>query len=681
MSNLPVALDMQTKNASIGDARLLPDIIDSPMPSRLVSAVMRLDDSVSQDVPHSTRELRPIQACVFEDVSDFVRNSLVNEDGATPYGRIILPPRTGKTVIAGQLIARTGLTTTFITNTLTLVEQAYRSLREQLPDVLIGRFTGEREEIVPYGVNITTYEMMNRRWKSGVIPQAIRSSALVIADEAHHALTDCRLDYLRSAFDPQSLRLALTATPNYDAHKALGRFFPALVHELSLQEAISLELLAPLRVWVAEVDVDGSVVTLKQGDYHEETLGRIMSAAPFFKAVETFRYDEQNRHTPCLITCSSRQQAYDLSKYLNAHHPRHAPPPKLILGDTSDRERILEFFDKNVIDTLISVNVLVEGWDAPSCKLLIDLAPSLSVVKATQKFCRVLTRDEDKEARIFMILPRNLIRSPVMPMELLVPDLEGYDAGDLLDARSAKRKATELSKLKHHPRTHPVEDVELKSRILLVHRVEKPLLNPKDDVRIRSVFGSNPLFSPLYPCKFSGFRNLFFRHALFTGRADHLLRHLGYRPSSASYMQMLARLFPSGAANVILAEKNPSGDDCENDRRTLIEATLSGLPSNDTEKRRFQEIWRAVGGLSVTDENPEDDLDQLQMITALRHLLGSWLVDDPRLKVLLLHYGFEGEEQNLTEIADNALYLPPDEVRKLHREALILIEKALLSMV
>lgn len=38
------------------------------------------------------------------------------------------------------------------------------------------------------------------------------------------------------------------------------------------------------------------------------------------------------------------------------------------------------------------VGVLIEGWNSPRCKLLIDLAPSLSRVRATQKHFRVLTR-------------------------------------------------------------------------------------------------------------------------------------------------------------------------------------------------------------------------------------------------------------------------------------------------
>ena len=119
------------------------------------------------------------------------------------------------------------------------------------------------------------------------------------------------------------MRLALTATPDYDDHRRLHRFFPDLIHEVDLAEALDLHLLAPVRVWVAEVDTDGSVVHIKAGDFESASLGRIMSSAPFFGAVEVFRYHGANADLPCLICCASRQQAYDLCRYLEEHRPRH----------------------------------------------------------------------------------------------------------------------------------------------------------------------------------------------------------------------------------------------------------------------------------------------------------------------------------------------------------------------
>ncbi|MBT8366128.1 MAG: hypothetical protein KJP23_15625 [Deltaproteobacteria bacterium] len=97
------------------------------------------------------------------------------------------------------------------------------------------------------------------------------------------------------------------------------------VCELELFDAFELGLLAPARMWVIEVDADASTVRFIAGDYEQETLGRLMSSSPFFKAVQVFRYSESNLKIPSIITCSSRQQAYDLWTYLKNHKPKDSP--------------------------------------------------------------------------------------------------------------------------------------------------------------------------------------------------------------------------------------------------------------------------------------------------------------------------------------------------------------------
>jgi len=102
-------------------------------------------------------------------------------------------------------------------------------------------------------------------------------------------MTEARSTLLATAFDRLAVRVALTATPDYNAERRLERYFPDLVHEVTLEEALALDLLAPLRAWVVEVDADASQVRFVAGDYESEGLGRLMSTAPFFRAVELAR--------------------------------------------------------------------------------------------------------------------------------------------------------------------------------------------------------------------------------------------------------------------------------------------------------------------------------------------------------------------------------------------------------
>ena len=291
-----------------------------------------------------------------------------------------------------------------------------------MPEIPIGLYYGEKKQPVDHGVNITTYATLQRHFFSGKLPPAIRRSALIFLDEGHHAMTASRVETIHGAFENKAIRIAVTATPDYNQSKQLHQFFPVLIHELELFDAFQLGLLAPARMWAIEVDADASTVRFVAGDYEQETLGRLMSSSPFFKAVQVFRYAAPNINIPALIACSSRQQAYDLWTFLKKHKPQDRPLPRLILGDTSkkERERVLADFEGGLVDTLIQVGVLIEGWNSPRCKLLLDLAPSLSRVRATQKYFRVMTRDQDQEARIVVILPKYLPRQPILPIDLIL---------------------------------------------------------------------------------------------------------------------------------------------------------------------------------------------------------------------------------------------------------------------
>ncbi len=207
------------------------------------------------------------------------------------------------------------------------LERLPGSRRNARPDrVGIRTWCGERKDLVAHGVNVATYAILLCDHVRGALPEPIARSAIVFADEAHRAMTAARMDLLARGFSPGAVRVALTATPDYDDERVLCRFFPRLIHEVTLEEALALDLLAPARVWVAEVDAEGSRVRILASDYEEAALGRVMSAAPFARAVEVFRYRGANARMPALIVCASQQQAHDLLQYLLAHRPPGARP-------------------------------------------------------------------------------------------------------------------------------------------------------------------------------------------------------------------------------------------------------------------------------------------------------------------------------------------------------------------
>jgi hypothetical protein len=619
-----------------------------PMEDRLLASAQRmLYEQPSQRVQNGC--LRTHQIPAFSGFADYLLDLATSPDPAatSPYCRIILPPRTGKTVVASRIIDLTGLCSTFVVPTKALVRQTAEELHRQIPGTPIGVYYGEIKEPERHGVNITTYATLQRHFSSGELPESIRDSALVFLDEAHHCMTSLRMGTLRAAFQPKSVRIALTATPNYDHKRQLHQFFPQLIHETDLLSAFESGLLAPARMWVAEVDVDGSVVRLVAGDFEAQTLGRLMSSAPFFKAVEQFRYAEPNGNIPALISCASRQQAYDLWVYLQKHKPSTHPVPGLILGDTlaNEREGLLARFENGDIDTLIQVGVLIEGWNAPRCKLLLDLAPSLSRVRATQKYFRVMTRYRDLEARIYVLLPNHLQRQPVLPTDLLLSPGEGYRCGDLLGPLGGRERDQDSIE---RPSYTPIKSVKLKTRILASASLERPALNPNDPEEILRVLGSCTEFNSAPGCRLTHFIKLFFRHPLFVGTGDALLRYLGVPRRRKDYEAFLERLSLFQPGNRFLADQRGIVWDierlCRDDLEYLGKAALE---PNENGGKPIEPYWSSLyalcGGVRAL-ATPEEVLLIREQIAQIRTLMEA-LPDRERFTIAH-HLGLFGASES-----------------------------------
>ncbi|MFO0764708.1 MAG: sigma factor-like helix-turn-helix DNA-binding protein [Patescibacteria group bacterium] len=529
----------------------------SDIRAHLLHAAERLSYIIDNDNNEPLGEintLRDDQTNVFNDVGSYLIDLATDPNPASaPMARIILPPRTGKTVIASTVTSASGLLTTFIVPTTTLVFQTAAEFAKKLPYEQIGIFCGERKHLVNKGVNVTTYHMLqHHHTRHGSLPDEIAHSSLVFADEGHHAMTDARQHLLRIGFANEAPRIALTATANYSEERALAKYFPRLLHEITVSEAIDLELLAPVRLWLYEVDIDATHVQLRNGDLDPEQLGSLMSAAPCFEAARVHRYSEDNEKLSALICCSSVNQAKSLKTYLDLRQPKDKPKAALLFGDTTPNQRqlVLDAFEAGIIDTIINVGILIEGWSSPRCKLLIDLSPSLSQVRATQKFFRPMTKDGDAEARIIMIMPQNLRYMPVLPMDVFGTQDE-YEPGEEI-SRFKKKGATKQKPL--IKKVREVESVELVSNLRLSCMFKPPQLDKTDRAQIRAVMTSNPEFKAVeIAMQPSLLKRMHFNHPLFSGIGSHLARYISLPlKRNEAFQKAFGKLFPKAVADAIL---------------------------------------------------------------------------------------------------------------------------------
>ena len=663
--------------------------IELTMEERILRGVSRMNKAVAmenQTTASPVYTLRDTQTTVFNDFAAYLLEVATrpSRNDELSMSRIILPPRTGKTVIAAHCIGTTALCSLFIVPTRTLVDQVAEEFRARLPGIPVGTYYGEEKKLVDHGVNVTTYNILQQQWKAQeCLPRQVRNAALIFADEAHHSMTKPRLTMLREGFDPKAIRVALTATPDYDDERKLAGFFPELIHEITLPEAVQLELVAPLRVWVYEVDEDASMVTMVAGDYHEETISRLMSSAPFFEATKTIRYSPENLFKQALICCRTRQQAYDLHKYLLQHRPADTPKPQLILSTTDKNERqdILRKYEIGWVDTIVSVAVLTEGWSSPKCKLLIDLSPSLSLVRATQKFFRPMTKYEEREASVYILVPTNLPQPPILPMELFHWSEETYESGTLVASAKRQKHEASLPSLKRH-RITPIEKVRLKSRVLVCARFEKPALDPKDADQIRQVMGSNSnLFEDGRLCGLQRFRWLLFSHLLFSGRGEQLLRYLKVTSSREGYIAYMARLFPEEAASRFFYYSDRTVEDvaaCQKELLAFETKLLEGSDKFGEVNPDYEYSYKALAGplAREPEPTPEEALHQKELRLTFPSLF--FALRPIEQDILIRRFGLGGEEEQTLKKVGDCYNLSRERIRGIESQALFKLRRGLL---
>lgn len=636
-----------------------------PMAERVVLAAGRAEQALVEGMSLSIYRLRPgKQRAIFEDAARFLRAIADGDAWFEKHGRagrIGAPPRTGKTVIAGQIIAASGMVTTFVVPTKTLVRQAESDLRTQLPGVPVGVFFSEEKRLVEYGVNIVTYSMLARYFEErGHLPTEIAASSLVICDEGHRSMSKMRQRVLRDGFEKDAVRIAMTGSENFNERRQLRFHFPWLIHKITIEEAVELEMFAETRVYVAEVDVSASTVQIVAGDLDQSGLGKIMSAVPFFEGARVYRYHGENRGKQALICCIGRQQALDLQQYLKEHRPPGTPEPVVVLEDTRNRQAILDAFAAGKIDTLINVGVLIEGWNAPRCKVLIDLAPTCSLVRATQKYFRPMTAWEDHEAAIYVLLPKELRAVPVLPMDLFGYDRREYEQGELIAPKA--RREQDQKEPEKRPQMPSIAKVTLASRFLFQGLFTPPELDPEDDKQILEVLLSSPKVTEERVPGFAAFLRMQFGHPLFQGLGQTLLRFLGISVSRKQgkweYLEFIARYLPEAAFH-LWTDRNycggtvqDGGDSCEPDRQHLLRELH--IPESWSQGEAFADCWRhvACGAELLQGEEGEHRFDERLLWEALDRVLDQ--LDARQRRVLELRFALfgEGEERTFVEIGE-----------------------------
>jgi|GEM_PF-2875865 superfamily II DNA or RNA helicase len=633
-----------------------------------------------ETIVDSIYTLREKQRPAFVKWGAYLVDIAAMREGRSRWCHLVWPPRVGKMVLFTEVIASCGLPVLILQETRQMVGQTYRHIRKQLPTISVGKYFGGERSFRPRGVTIATYAMAQRYYKvHGCLPSGFADVALVMLDEAHHTMTYQRMEMLRGGFHEHAIRFALTATPDYDNQRALARFFPERIDEITLAQAIDADLLAPMRFVVMGVDQDASSVQVVRGEYDEEDLLRVMGAAPFFKAALDVRYDRSDKVDPallhrdrsCLITCVSRQHARDCYEYFLVHRPKDAPPPGLILGDTPDqkRDRLLEAYDNGEIDTLICVAVLLEGWSSEQCKLLLDLAPSLSEVRAKQKLFRPMTRSGDEKAYVYQLMPQNLRKPAVLPTDLFGSSFNRFGSTVNFEPLAKPKKRQVVTRVRKGGAAQ-VDDVDAKVKILLEATPRQWKLNPHKVGQVREVILTGHTPTKTVP-SLRGFKTLVLDHVLFAGSGRELLRFCGVESSYEAFVKFIQWVYPELAADQFL-RKHKVRDAGETEPVSCWEdyLELEYRAREDVVAKRAERVpvaWRLMGEpCELYQASPEDLLIQKQEYELVQDVMQWEGMLSERSRQVLIAYDSEGK--SYTEIA-RELELTMTRVCQIHRNA------------
>lgn len=196
--------------------------------------------------------------------------------------------------------------------------------------------------------------------------------SLVICDESHHAVSKTYSQTLEF-FDAKIL--GVTATPDRGDEQALGKVFDSVAYCFDILQGIDAGYLVPIRgrqVELGEIQLDG--LAKVAGDLAKGQLDEVMVRAVEGVVHKTLELEPGRQGIAFFPGVKSA--AYAAERF-NALLPGSAV---FLSADTPPEERkaAADWFRSGKFRYLCNCMIATEGFDAPSCDLIIQGRPTLS---------------------------------------------------------------------------------------------------------------------------------------------------------------------------------------------------------------------------------------------------------------------------------------------------------------
>ena len=255
---------------------------------------------------------------------------------------------------------------------------------------------------------------------------------LVIADEAHHVRAKTWETVLKRW--PAARVLGLTATPARLDGKGLGTIFDYLHCGPTTAELVRLGRLVPMQTFRIPVGFDMKKVRTQMGDYHKKDLAnQARDQRIIVNGVAAYR-----KYTP------GKQAIFfgvdiEHSKATAERFRDEGVRAEHVDGDTpsESRKQIMRQFRDGYIKVVCNVDLISEGFDCPTCEVIMDAQHTKSITRYLQKLGRAMRTADGKREAIHLDLCGNIIHGFAEDARLWSLDQEDiFMLGEAVDGKA-----------------------------------------------------------------------------------------------------------------------------------------------------------------------------------------------------------------------------------------------------
>lgn len=358
-------------------------------------------------------DLLPHQHEPFRKMLGFLCNEAFHEPG-----HISIPTAFGKSFLSIKMLEALGVGTP-VGNDPQPLRALYLVPRELLLHQIIGadykrgfgRFAPDLTVTPYYGkekdlsgdVVAMIYHSYIKATREGVLDD--QHFDIKVYDEGHHTLGEhiSKTIALHRQKPAKSVEFAVTASKEYDEHRAVSKLFPHEIAKVELRDAIQEGSLASVQCWMYETDSVLHITSDKRSkDFTEQDLAPLRFDQKRNERGVDFiaKFAESGRKgiVRCVAGdgCAHAKEIARLADMRIITDPVTGEKRRLRVAATGDfqtdeeQQEVQARYEDGLLDAIAYVSILDEGWDTPQTKFLIRLAPTRSKVVAIQSLGRIL---------------------------------------------------------------------------------------------------------------------------------------------------------------------------------------------------------------------------------------------------------------------------------------------------